>query len=253
MFTSNQGVAMAPKALRMALLIDGDNAQLSLLGDIIGAVEKHGTATVRRAYGDWSAQNISRWKDSLLSHSIQPVQQFSNTPGKNASDIALVIDAMDLLHSGNIGGFCIASSDSDYTRLAMRIREQGLFVMGVGRSNTPTSFMNACNYFVTTETLSPVKQGRNTGEISTSKQINAAPKGKKKSNHPDWAVTVKRAVTAAAGKDGWADMAAVGSKLPSNFKSSKYGPSKLSKLIETEPDLFETQKFPSTIKVRVKS
>ena len=118
---------MTPESRRIALLIDGDNAQPSLIEHILAETAKYGVVTTRRIYGDWTTPNMNSWKDSLHSHAVQPAQQFSYTPRKNATDSALIIEAMDLLHAGTVSGFCIVSSDSDYTRLAMRIREQGLY------------------------------------------------------------------------------------------------------------------------------
>ena len=143
----------------MALLIDGDNAQASLIANILAETAKYGTTTVRRVYGDWTAQQMAGWKKTLQTHALHPQQQFPHTSGKNATDSALIIDAMDLLHSGTIGGFCIVSSDSDFTRLATRIREQGLFVMGIGKPGTPKSFVNACGIFVYTTNLAPKTKG----------------------------------------------------------------------------------------------
>ena len=146
----------------IAVLIDGDNAQPSLISDVLAEVAKYGTITVRRAYGDWTTQSMSGWKVALHEGAFQPQQQFAYTTGKNATDSALIIDAMDLLYSGVVDGFCIVSSDSDFTRLATRIREQGLFVMGIGGPETPKSFVNACEVFVHTTNLvhesSPAKQ-----------------------------------------------------------------------------------------------
>ena len=139
----------------IAILIDGDNAQPSLIEHVLAETAKYGIVTTRRVYGDWTTPQMTGWKDSLNSFAVQPMQQFRYTVGKNATDSALIIDAMDLLHGGTVGGFCIVSSDSDYTRLATRIREQGLFVMGVGRSDTPKAFVNACEVFVYTENLTP--------------------------------------------------------------------------------------------------
>ena len=118
----------------LAVLIDGDNAQPSQIEHILVETAKYGIATTRRIYGDWTTPQMSGWKDSLHSYAVQPIQQFRYTVGKNSTDSAMIIDAMDILHSGAVEGFCIVSSDSDYTRLATRIREQGLFVMGIGRS-----------------------------------------------------------------------------------------------------------------------
>ena len=131
---------MVSESRPIAMLIDGDNAQPSLIENALAETTKYGVVTTRRVwrvYGDWTTPQMSGWKDSLHSYAVQLMQQFRYTIGKNATDSALIIDAMDLLHGGTVGGFCIVSSDSDYTRLATRIREQGLFVMGVGRSNTP--------------------------------------------------------------------------------------------------------------------
>ena len=128
---------------KIAVLIDGDNAQSSLLPQILAEAGKYGVVTVRRIYGDWTTPNMNSWKDPLNFHAVQPVQQFRYTVGKNSTDSALIIDAVDLLHSGVVDGFCLVSSDSDYTRLATRIREGGIFVMGVGVKTTPKPFVNA--------------------------------------------------------------------------------------------------------------
>ncbi|HUV16805.1 MAG TPA: NYN domain-containing protein, partial [Pelolinea sp.] len=142
---------------RLAILIDGDNAQPSLLEKMLSEASKYGTVTVRRTYGDWTTSNMGGWKDTLQTHAIQPIQQFRYTIGKNATDSAMIIDAMDLLHSGTVDAFCLVSSDSDYTRLATRIREKGFFVMGIGQKKTPRAFVNACDVFVYTENLVPPK------------------------------------------------------------------------------------------------
>ena len=139
----------------IAILIDGDNAQASLVEHVLAETAKYGIVTTRRIYGDWTTSEMAPWKESLHIHAVQPMQQFRYTVGKNATDSALIIDAMDLLHGGTVDGFCIVSSDSDYTRLATRIREQGQFVMGVGRAHTPKAFVNACEIFVYAENLSP--------------------------------------------------------------------------------------------------
>ena len=141
------------KTHKIALLIDGDNAQPSLIGEILTEAGKYGALTIRRIYGDWTTSNMQGWKDTLNSSAIQPIQQFRYTVGKNATDSAMIIDAMDILLSGPVDGFCIVSSDSDYTRLATRIRESGIFVMGIGKRITPKAFVNACNVFIYTENL----------------------------------------------------------------------------------------------------
>ncbi len=142
------------RAKRLAMLIDGDNAQPSLLAEMLAETTKYGNVIIRRVYGDWASSNMSQWKRQVLhGHGVQPIHQTSYTSGKNATDIGMIIDAMDLLHAGDVDGFCIISSDSDFTPLAIRIREQGMFVMGIGRSNTPQAFQHACERFVHTENL----------------------------------------------------------------------------------------------------
>src|SRR5574339_225670 len=138
---------------KIAILIDGDNAQSSLLPQMLVETGRHGQVTVRRIYGDWTTTSMNSWKETLNYHAFQPIQQFRYTVGKNATDSAMIIDAMDLLHSGVVDGFCLVSSDSDYTRLATRIRETGIFVMGIGEKKTPKAFVNACDLFVYTENL----------------------------------------------------------------------------------------------------
>src|SRR5690606_14335392 len=129
---------------KLAVLIDADNAQASIAAELLAEVSRYGTATIKRAYGDWTTPNLRGWKEHLQSLAIQPIQQFANTTGKNATDSALIIDAMDLLHGGLVNGFCIVSSDSDFTRLATRIRESGLVVYGLGEQKTPAAFVAAC-------------------------------------------------------------------------------------------------------------
>ena len=227
----------------IAMLIDGDNAQPLLIEHILAETAKYGVVTTRRIYGDWTTPQMSGWKDSLHSYAVQPAQQFRYTVGKNATDSALIIDAMDLLHAATVAGFCIVSSDSDYTRLATRIREQGLFVMGVGRSDTPKSFVNACEVFVYTENLSPEEEsGIQVAELASS----------------DWTETVQRAFEMATQDDGWAFLGAVGSylrQLDPAFDSRSYGHKQLSLLIKSRPELFDmretkTSSGPSLIYVK---
>ncbi len=138
----------------IAVLIDGDNAQPKLIQQILEEVSKYGKATIRRIYGDWTISQMSGWKDVINLHSFNPVQKFSYTTGKNSTDSSLIIDAMDVLHSKKIDGFCIVSSDSDYTGLAKRIREEGLFVMGIGEKKTPNAFVQSCEIFTYCENIS---------------------------------------------------------------------------------------------------
>lgn len=226
------------------MLIDGDNAQPSIIEHILAETAKYGVVTTRRIYGDWTSPQMAGWKDALHSHAVQPVQQFRYTVGKNATDSALIIDAMDLLHSVAVDGFCIVSSDSDYTRLATRIREQGLFVMGIGRSSTPKSFVNACELFVYSEILSPRTDG-NGGIDDTDSAA--------------WTDVVAQAVEMATQEDGWALLAAVGNhlrQLDPAFDSRRYGHRQLSALIRSRPERFETRESktrngPSIIQVRL--
>src|SRR6266540_6303876 len=143
---------------KIAVLIDGDNAQSSLLPQMLVEAGRHGPVTVRRIYGDWTTSNMNSWKETLNFHAFQPIQQFRYTVGKNVTDSAMIIDAMDIMHTGVVDGFCLVSSDSDYTRLATRIREAGVFVMGIGEKKTPKPFVNACDVFVFTENLAPPKK-----------------------------------------------------------------------------------------------
>jgi len=138
---------------RVAILIDGDNAQSSLIEQIVVESARFGNATIRRVYGDWTTANMKSWKDILNSYAFQPIQQFRYTIGKNATDSAMIIDAMDILHKDQVDGFCLVSSDSDYTRLATRIRESGKMVIGIGKQSTPRAFVSACDVFIYTENL----------------------------------------------------------------------------------------------------
>ena len=140
---------------RLAVLIDADNAQSAIIKNLLDEVAKYGVASVKRIYGNWTTPQLQGWKDVLLSNSIIPIQQFNYTTKKNATDSALIIDAMDLLHAGNLDGFCLVSSDSDFTRLASRIRESGLIVYGFGEEKTPKAFVDACDKFIYTEILRP--------------------------------------------------------------------------------------------------
>ncbi|MBS1534729.1 MAG: NYN domain-containing protein [Bacteroidetes bacterium] len=151
---------MMQKNFNIAVLIDGDNAQPKLLKEILEEVAKYGKATIRRIYGDWTTNQMKGWKDVINLYSFNPIQKFSYTKGKNSTDSSLIIDAMDVLHEKNIDGFCIVSSDSDYTGLAKRIREHGVFVMGIGKKSTPMAFIQSCEIFTFCEHISaePLKE-----------------------------------------------------------------------------------------------
>ena len=194
---------------KIAILIDGDNAQSSLLPEMLVEAGKHGQVTVRRIYGDWTTNNMNSWKETLNYHAFQPIQQFRYTIGKNATDSAMIIDAMDLLHSGVVDGFCLVSSDSDYTRLATRIRETGIYVMGIGEKKTPKAFVNACDVFVYTENLvsekKPPQQKRTTA--------NKAKKTREEKEDPDPMPILTQAFEMAVQQDGWARLDVMGSAL----------------------------------------
>ena len=218
---------------KFAVLIDGDNAQASLLPQILAEVSKFGQITIKRIYGDWTTTNMNSWKEYLQKHAIQPMQQFRYTTGKNATDSALIIDAMDILHSNDVDGFCIVSSDSDYTRLATRITEDGLFVIGVGEKKTPEAFTNACNQFIYCENLAPPKEPR--------KRVRRRRKKEEKPETPDPLPLLLEGFELAAKEDEWVHLAALGSalrKLYPAFDARTYSHQKLQSLIEDYPDIF---------------
>src|SRR6185295_1164063 len=149
---------MENKTNKIALLVDGDNAQPKLLTLVLEEASKYGKVTIRRVYGDWTTPHMNSWKSHLNEMAFTPIQKFSYTTGKNSTDSALIIDAMDILHDNLVDGFCIVSSDSDYTGLAKRIREDGVFVMGIGEKKTPNAFVKSCEIFTNVENLEPAKQ-----------------------------------------------------------------------------------------------
>ena len=246
------------------MLIDGDNAQPSLIGGILAEAAKYGRVTTRRIYGNWTSPQMSRWKENLNPHAIQPIQQFAYTRGKNATDSALIIDAMDLLHGSTVQGFCIVSSDSDYTRLATRIREQGLFVMGIGQSQTPEAFVKACEVFVYTEILAtdvdsaPVTESAASDISAEHPESSATPRG---NGMDDWTDKVSRAIQETLRDDGWALLSAVGlyvRQLDSAFDPRRLGHGQMTHLLRSREDLFElreseTDGQAAIISVRLKS
>ena len=215
------------KRERLAVLIDADNAQASLADSLFAEIARYGSATVRRAYGDWTTTNLTAWKATLHKLAIQPIQQFRYTTGKNATDSALIIDAMDLLYSGNFDGFCIVSSDSDFTRLATRLREAGIVVYGFGEEKTPAPFVAACDKFVYTSILKTDSEGKSI-PLATAPEATSL-----KSN-------LKRAIEATARDDGWAHLGAIGAillKADPSFDSRNFGHKKLGELVKAQPYL----------------
>jgi uncharacterized LabA/DUF88 family protein len=218
------------KTQRLAVLIDADNVSSFPIEPILEEIAKFGTATVRRIYGDWTSTKHAAWKEKLLAHSLQPMQQFPYTTGKNATDSALIIDAMDLLHGLRLDGFCLVSSDSDFTALAARIRADGLPVYGFGESKTPKPFVAACTRFFYTEVLS-----------SSSGDAPKAPPLKNLKGDTKLMNLLRGVVEAASGEDGWASLGDVGSRITKqepDFDSRNYGFAKLSDLFRNI-DTFE--------------
>jgi uncharacterized LabA/DUF88 family protein/Fe-S-cluster formation regulator IscX/YfhJ len=251
------------KTRKVALLIDGDNAQPSLIGQILTEAGKYGLVTIRRIYGDWTTVNMSGWKNALHDSAIQPIQQFRYTIGKNATDSAMIIDAMDILHGHLVDGFCIVSSDSDYTRLATRIREMGFFVMGIGKRSTPKAFVNGCNLFIYTENLVPRGREREPRETRRRDRGGAGRKGggketreqkEEREEHEDRedradaagkfdpVPLLKGAFDMAVHEDGWANLGEIGfylRQLDPGFDPRTYGFKQLSQLINSQTSLFD--------------
>jgi uncharacterized LabA/DUF88 family protein len=230
----------------LAVLIDADNANPSIVEGLLEEIAKVGIASVKRIYGDWTTPNLSQWKLVLLEHSIQPIQQFRYTTGKNATDSAMIIDAMDLLYTGTFAGFCLVSSDSDFTRLAARIRESGRRVYGFGEMKTPKPFVSACDRFIYTEVFAkkseqdnqdPLLAPRNTKELrGDTKLVNL----------------IRAAIEACSDETGWAQLGPVGnfiSKTANDFDPRNYGFVKLNELI-TAIGLFEIERREKNILVR---
>ena len=231
-----------PENKSLAVLIDADNASANIIAVLLAEIAKYGTASVKRIYGDWTKPNLGPWKDVLLEHSIQPIQQFRYTTGKNATDCAMIIDAMDLLFTDRFAGFCLVSSDSDFTRLAARIRESGIFVLGFGEKKTPRPFVTACDKFIYTEVLKLEEKG---GEQ------------KKWSSHQlqkdqELVKLFRDAILSASDESGWANLSAVGSNISKNapdFDQRNYGYTKLGDLAENI-SMFELKKFDNKILIK---
>ena len=250
---------------KMAVLIDGDNAQPSLIDKILTEGAKFGNITIRRVYGDWTTPQMKGWKAALNNHAVQPIQQFRYTVGKNATDSAMIIDAMDILHSDVCDAFCLVSSDSDYTRLATRIREEGFFVMGIGKSTTPKPFVKACNIFTYTENLelnqedlaenSIVSENPQTKEETKNSEKKPIAKNKNKPNP----IPLLTEAFSMAGDADWVHLGLFGnylSQLDPGFDPRTYGYIQLSQLLKAYRNHFElrfTEKEgPSEVYVRLK-
>ncbi len=222
---------------KLAVLIDADNAQPGIVDALLAEIANYGVASVKRIYGDWTAPNLKGWKEVLLEHSIQPMQQFAYTKGKNATDSAMIIDAMDLLYSQAFDGFCIVSSDSDFTKLASRIRESGLLVYGFGEKKTPSPFVAACDKFIYTEVLRASVSG---DEDLTPKTTNELKRDTKLVN------LLRKAVDSSSDESDWAQLGPVGSHIAnqaSNFDPRNYGFGKLGELVKATK-LFDIEERP---------
>ena len=252
---------------KLAVLIDADNAQPSIINELLAEIARYGTASVKRIYGDWTTEKLKGWKTVLNELAIQPIQQFAYTIGKNATDSSLIIDAMDLLHTGHLNGFCLVSSDSDFTRLATRIREAGLVVYGFGEKKTPTPFVAACDKFVYTEILRTQQE-----PVPAPKLPHAQPPVDPKKEDSKSADKLKEiakleqmiraAVTAISSDDGWVPLGQMGSMLLKNnpsFDPRNYGYPKLGELARKQKylELKEVRSAKGTpnvhIHVRLKS
>jgi len=217
--------------LKLAVLIDADNTQARIIEGLLAEVAKYGIASVKRIYGDWTNTNLRSWKDKLLEFAIQPVQQFSYTSGKNSTDSAMIIDAMDLLYTENLDGFCVVSSDSDFTRLAARLREDGKLVLGFGQRKTPKPFVAACDKFIYTEIL---REDEEEKETKTEKEAQIRSQGDIKTDKRMQAL-LQSAVEDAADEFGWAYLGAVGTYIANRqpeFDPRNYGFRKLGDLIK---------------------
>jgi uncharacterized LabA/DUF88 family protein len=232
---------------RLAVLIDADNASAKIADGLFEEIAKIGEASVRRIYGDFSSARSKAWADVLSRHAIIPQQQFAYTTGKNASDITLVIDAMDLLHSSRFDAFCLVSSDSDFTRLAARIREQGIDVYGFGEQKTPASFRQACRRFVYTENLLASSGGGDTGAGSAPRSL-----------QPPSAATeiIRKVIAQMESEDGWVPLGAVGTQLAnlaSDFDPRTFGARKLSDLVRATNAFEIDHREGGSLRIRAKS
>jgi len=222
---------------KLAVLIDAENAQPSIVEGLMAEIANYGTASVKRIYGDWTGAGLKGWKDVLLQYSIQPIQQFLYTKGKNATDSAMIIDAMDLLYTGKFDGFCIVSSDSDFTKLASRIRESGLLVFGFGEQKTPAPFVSACDKFIYTEVLrAKTDEGKSIIRKSSSEL----------KQDTKLVTLLRNAVEASSDESGWAHLASVGTNIAKqspDFDPRNYGYGKLGELVAATK-LFDTEERP---------
>jgi uncharacterized LabA/DUF88 family protein len=244
--------------LRLAVLIDADNAQPAVIEGLLAEVAKYGVASVKRIYGDFTSTRMTQWKQALLKHSINPVQQFAYTSGKNATDSSLIIDAMDLMYTRRFDGVCLVSSDSDFTRLAQRLREEGLTVYGFGERKTPDAFVQACDKFIYVEVLRsevpappppPAKPAKKSAKPVAKKpaaqaEPTAAPAADQARHESLPLRLIRQAIEEASDDQGWAFLGSVGSylsKVRPDFDTRLYGHKKLSDLMKAHPRHFTVE------------
>lgn len=240
------------KELKLAVLIDADNVPYSNVKGMMEEITKFGTPTTKRIYADWTKPNANGWKSVLLEHAITPIQQYSYTVGKNSSDSALIIDAMDLLYSGKLDGFCIVSSDSDFTRLAIRLRESGMKVIGIGEKKTPSAFIVACDRFIYIEVLDgAIKKKEPKPTASDSKKAVEKPTGKQPEKQTEKPLNkidlqtielIEDTIEAIGDDDGWAFLGDIGNllvKKKPEFDPRNYGFSKLTPMLKSLTDILE--------------
>ncbi|MCD4536290.1 NYN domain-containing protein [Nocardioides sp. cx-169] len=238
---------MPSETSRLAVLIDADNTSPKHAGAVLREVARYGLPTVKRAYGDWTTQNLVGWKNTLPQHAIQPVQQFANTSGKNSTDSAMIIDAMDLLYAGHLDGFAIVSSDSDFTRLATRLRESGLTVYGLGARKTPASLVAACDRFIYLELLDA-----DTKEEQQAEEADVESPARR----PDLRRILVAAIDSTSHDDGWASLGAVGSYISANnpsFDARDYGSPRLGALLSAQDYLEVDLSATGQAQVRLKA
>lgn len=226
--------------VRLAVLIDADNVSPDHTQNMIEEIARYGNPTIKRIYGDWTKPGLTKWKNQLLDYAISPVQQFGYTTGKNATDSAMIIDAMDILHKDQVDGFCLVSSDSDYTRLATRIRESGKMVIGIGKQSTPRAFVSACDVFIYTENLEEREKQKRKAVQKQQKLEQLTPADLELIEKVNQAIDM-----AGSDDDGWATLSEVGTalrRIDPGFDPRTYGAKQLAQLLRARKNFFDLKK-----------
>ncbi|HEY9170184.1 MAG TPA: NYN domain-containing protein [Lutibacter sp.] len=234
------------KDIKLAVLIDGDNIPSKYIKEMMEEIALYGTPTIKRIYGDWTKPQLGKWKTILLENAITPIQQYGYTSGKNATDSAMIIDAMDILYSNNVDGFCLVSSDSDFTRLATRLRESGMQVYGIGEKKTPDPFIVACDKFIYLEILEPYSESKDEKGVSKKPNLDKIT--------PKVIKFLKQVVSDTADEDGWAFLGDVGSlilKKQPNFDSRNFGFEKLTPLFKSLSQFEIDQRVQSGVRFKL--